>query len=131
MARQFAEYFSRASRDALELRIAGVAERDCGGGLRYRIDCGGGQARGGGENRAVPRGDYAAGFCVDGNEGSGAAFAGGRSSESLIESIDGSTAKVELEQVPAAQAALVAIDNATGEVKAMVGGYNFQDSKFN
>ena len=49
----------------------------------------------------------------------------------LIESIDGSTAKVELEQVPAAQAALVAIDNATGEIKAMVGGYNFQDSKFN
>jgi len=49
----------------------------------------------------------------------------------LIESIDGSTAKVELEQVPAAQAALIAIDNATGEVKAMVGGYNFQDSKFN
>lgn len=49
----------------------------------------------------------------------------------LIQSIDGSTAKVELEQVPAAQAALVAIDNATGEIKAMVGGYNFQDSKFN
>lgn len=49
----------------------------------------------------------------------------------LIQSIDGSAAKVELEQVPAAQAALVAIDNATGEIKAMVGGYNFQSSKFN
>ena len=48
-----------------------------------------------------------------------------------IQSIEGSTAKVELEQVPAAQAALVAIDNATGEIKAMVGGYSFQESKFN
>ncbi|HEV2299832.1 MAG TPA: PBP1A family penicillin-binding protein [Candidatus Acidoferrales bacterium] len=48
-----------------------------------------------------------------------------------IESLNGSTAKVELEQVPSAQAALLAIDNATGEIKAMVGGYSFQDSKFN
>jgi penicillin-binding protein 1A len=48
-----------------------------------------------------------------------------------IESLSGSTAKVELEQVPSAQAALLAIDNATGEIKAMVGGYSFQDSKFN
>src|SRR6202041_3901070 len=29
-----------------------------------------------------------------------------------------------------AQAALLAIDNATGEIKAMVGGYNFEASKF-
>jgi penicillin-binding protein 1A len=48
-----------------------------------------------------------------------------------VESVSGSTAKVELEQVPSAQAALLAIDNATGEIKAMVGGYSFQDSKFN
>jgi penicillin-binding protein 1A len=48
-----------------------------------------------------------------------------------IESISGSTAKVELEQIPAAQAGLVAIDNATGEIKAMVGGYSFAQSKFN
>jgi penicillin-binding protein 1A len=32
---------------------------------------------------------------------------------------------------PAAQAALLAIDNATGEIKAMVGGYDFDESKFN
>src|SRR6266571_3505233 len=31
----------------------------------------------------------------------------------------------------AAAAALVAIDNATGELKAMVGGYSFEDSKYN
>ncbi|MGH9688465.1 MAG: PBP1A family penicillin-binding protein [Candidatus Acidiferrales bacterium] len=49
----------------------------------------------------------------------------------LIEDVSGDTAKVQLEQVPAAQAALIAIDNATGEIKAMVGGYSFEQSKFN
>ncbi len=48
-----------------------------------------------------------------------------------IEEISGDTAKVGLEQVPTAQASLVAIDNATGEIKAMVGGYSFTQSKFN
>ena len=38
---------------------------------------------------------------------------------------------MDLEQVPAAQAALLAIDNASGEIKAMVGGYDFEESKFN
>ena len=32
--------------------------------------------------------------------------------------------------MPSAQAALIAIDNATGEIKALVGGYDFEDSKF-
>src|SRR5438445_3120057 len=41
------------------------------------------------------------------------------------------TARLQLEQQPDAQAALVAIDNATGERKAMVGGYSFEDSKYN
>ena len=40
-------------------------------------------------------------------------------------------ARVQLEQQPAPQAALLAIDNATGEIKAMVGGYDFEASKFN
>ncbi len=48
-----------------------------------------------------------------------------------IDSVKGSTVKVQLEQVPAAQAALLAIDNATGEIKAMVGGYDFDESKYN
>jgi penicillin-binding protein 1A len=48
-----------------------------------------------------------------------------------IESASGSTVKVQLEQVPAAQASLLAIDNATGEIKAMVGGYDFDESKYN
>ena len=41
------------------------------------------------------------------------------------------TARVQLEQQPAPQAAMLAIDNPTGEIKAMVGGYSFEDSKFN
>ena len=49
----------------------------------------------------------------------------------LIREINGSSAKVELEQDPGPQAALVGIDNQSGEVKAMVGGYSFEDSKFN
>jgi len=49
----------------------------------------------------------------------------------FIQDLLETTAKVRLEQLPAAQAALAAIDNATGEVKAMVGGYSFEDSKFN
>ena len=39
-------------------------------------------------------------------------------------------AKVSLEQDSGAQAALVAIDNATGGIKAMVGGRDFNTSKF-
>jgi len=48
-----------------------------------------------------------------------------------VESLKGDVAKVQLEQVPAVQGALLAIDNGTGEIKAMVGGYSFKDSKFN
>src|SRR4030081_3092076 len=40
-------------------------------------------------------------------------------------------ARVSLEQDSGAQGALVAIDNATGDIKAMVGGRDFNDSKFN
>ena len=42
-----------------------------------------------------------------------------------------STAAVKLEQTPLAEAALIAIDNHTGQIKAMVGGWNFSRSKFN
>jgi penicillin-binding protein 1A len=40
-------------------------------------------------------------------------------------------AQVSLEQDSGAQGALMAIDNATGEIKAMVGGRDFEESKFN
>ena len=39
--------------------------------------------------------------------------------------------RVTLEQDSGAEGALVAIDNATGEIKAMVGGRDFNQSKFN
>ena len=48
-----------------------------------------------------------------------------------IQELHEATARVQLEQQPGPQAALLAIDNATGEIKAMVGGYSFEDSKFN
>src|SRR5277367_3338193 len=48
-----------------------------------------------------------------------------------IQELHEATARVQLEQQPAPQAAILAIDNSTGEIKAMVGGYSFEDSKFN
>lgn len=41
------------------------------------------------------------------------------------------TPKVSLEQDSGTQGALLAIDNASGEIKAMVGGRDFSESKFN
>jgi penicillin-binding protein 1A len=41
------------------------------------------------------------------------------------------TAVVSLEQTPIAEAALLAIDNHTGQIEAMVGGWSFARSKFN
>lgn len=41
------------------------------------------------------------------------------------------TLTLALEQMPKAQGAIVALENATGEVKAMVGGKDFESSEFN
>ena len=46
-------------------------------------------------------------------------------------SLDSGKSKVSLEQDSGAQGALIAIDNATGEIKAMVGGRDYNLSKFN
>ena len=43
----------------------------------------------------------------------------------------GGMAAVTLEQTPLAEGALVAIDNRSGQIKAMVGGWSFSRSKFN
>ncbi len=48
-----------------------------------------------------------------------------------IEEIKGKTVHATLDQLPAVQGALLAIDNATGEIKAMVGGYDYSKSQFN
>ena len=51
----------------------------------------------------------------------------------LVKSVDeeAKTLTVSLEQTPLAEAAMVVLDNHTGQVKAMVGGWDFQRSKFN
>jgi penicillin-binding protein 1A len=49
----------------------------------------------------------------------------------LIREIKGQTLRVTLDQHPDVQGAFVAIENATGAIKAMVGGYDFEESKFN
>jgi penicillin-binding protein 1A len=41
------------------------------------------------------------------------------------------TASALLDQLPEVQGALITLDNATGEIKAMVGGYDFEVSEFN
>ena len=53
--------------------------------------------------------------------------------EVRIRSIDEPAASmlVSLEQTPIVEGALVAIDNHTGQVRAMVGGFSFERSKFN
>jgi len=48
-----------------------------------------------------------------------------------VTKIEGDRAFVNLDQTPILEGALVAIDNHTGEVLAMVGGYSFSRSKFN
>lgn len=49
----------------------------------------------------------------------------------LVKDVKGRTLRVALDQTPTVQGALVAIDNASGAVKAMVGGYDFDESKYN
>jgi penicillin-binding protein 1A len=48
-----------------------------------------------------------------------------------IQELRDNTVRLQLEQQPGPQGALLAIDNSTGEIKTMVGGYSFEDSKFN
>ena len=44
---------------------------------------------------------------------------------------EGKLVSVALEQTPIVQGALLAIDNHTGQIRAMVGGFDFERSKFN
>lgn len=50
-----------------------------------------------------------------------------------VQSVDEATktARVNLDQEPAVEGAFIAVDVATGQVKAMVGGYSFKRSQFN
>ena len=49
----------------------------------------------------------------------------------LVKDVKGKSLRVSLDQRPEVQGALVAIENSTGAIKAMVGGYDFDESKFN
>jgi len=49
----------------------------------------------------------------------------------LIKEVKGTTVKATIDQEPDVQGALLALDNSTGEIKAMVGGYNWTESKYN
>ena len=49
----------------------------------------------------------------------------------LIKDVKGTTVKATLDQEPDVQGALLAIDNSTGGIKAMVGGYDWTESKYN
>ena len=48
----------------------------------------------------------------------------------IKEEKDGLPTKIELDQEPEVEAALIAVDPKTGEIRAMVGGYDFNRSKF-
>ncbi len=48
-----------------------------------------------------------------------------------VEELNGNFSRVSLEQESGVQGALLALDNSTGDVKAMVGGRDFEQSKFN
>jgi penicillin-binding protein 1A len=63
----------------------------------------------------------------------GALFAAGDVIEVEITALDetNGSATVLLEQTPLVEGALVAIDNRTGQIRAMVGGWNFARSRFN
>ncbi len=58
-------------------------------------------------------------------------FAPGDVDQFLITEVKGNTLKATLDQEPDVQGAILAIDNSTGEIKAMVGGYDWTESKFN
>ena len=49
----------------------------------------------------------------------------------LLDIRDNGTATGTIEQPPAVEGAVLAIDNRTGQIKAMVGGFSFDRSKFN
>jgi penicillin-binding protein 1A len=48
-----------------------------------------------------------------------------------IKEIKGSKLHVTLDQYPTVQGAILVIDNATGAIRAMVGGYDWNESKYN
>ena len=84
------------------------------------------------KSRSLSRPAHPTGFCLDRPQFSRRPAESRRPRAGChIKDINGSVAHVQLEQDVGPQAAMVAIDNPTGEIKAMVGGYSFEESKFN
>ena len=74
----------------------------------------------------------AAAFAWTRRKESSALFKVGDLIEVEVRKLEGTRpAEIALEQTPAVQGALVAIDNRTGQIRAMVGGFSFARSKFN
>jgi penicillin-binding protein 1A len=48
----------------------------------------------------------------------------------LVKDLKGQTLRVTLDQKPDAQGAMLVIENSTGAIKALLGGYDWNDSKF-
>src|SRR5262249_48296068 len=73
------------------------------------------------------------GYAWTGKPSSDALFKPGDIVDVAVTKIDepARTLTVKLEQTPLAEAALTAIDNPSGQIKAMVGGWSFGRSKFN
>ena len=70
-------------------------------------------------------------FAWTGKSSAADVFARGDVDLFLVKEVKGQTLRVTLDQRPAVQGALVAIENSSGAIKAMVGGYDFEESKFN
>lgn len=73
------------------------------------------------------------GFAWTGRSSASRLFKPGDLIQVAVGSLDDSagTAMVTLEQEPTVEGALLAIENRTGHIKAMVGGFSFNRSKFN
>jgi penicillin-binding protein 1A len=71
------------------------------------------------------------GFAWTGKTTPGGLVVRGDLVEVQLTSVEGTTASGTLEQPPIVQGAVLAIDNRTGRIKAMIGGSSFERSKFN
>src|SRR5688572_2031742 len=71
------------------------------------------------------------GFAWTGKAAPGQLVARGDLVEVQITTIEGKTATATLEQPPLVEGAVLAIENKTGRIKAMIGGSSFERSKFN
>lgn len=85
------------------------------------------QARAGALSVTVPR----AGFAWTGKRSATDLVRPGDIIDVRVNEVEGETGTARLEQPPLVEGAVLALDNRTGHILAMVGGYDFDRSKFN